>query len=128
MDNNELNNKIKNILNEDQLWEMANIDQQDTGLAVMVYVSPKNANHGPRIKFMNSYSNGYDSKLVLPMTIDDKPIIPISFNRKIKQRDINDIKNWIILNKDILLDYWYSKITTKQMINSIKSIGDNGNK
>ena len=104
------------------LFEMANIEQEDTGLSVVVYVSPAQGNHGPRIKFMNDYGSAYDFDNAIPMTISDVPEISVSFKPKIKSKDIQLIKRWVILNKDILLDYWNHKVTTKQMINSVERV------
>ena len=112
----------KFVTESQDLFEMANIGQEDTGLSVVVYVSPAQGNHGPRIKFMNDYGNAYDFDNTIPMTISDDPEIPVSFKQKIKSKDLQLVKQWVILNKDILLDYWNHKITTKQMINSIERV------
>lgn len=114
--------RLKELLSKQQMWEMANIEQEDTGLSVIVYVSPKNANHGPRIKFVNSYSKRYDGSKTIPMSIEDSPKILTKFKPEISNKDIELIKKWVVLNKQVLLDYLNFEITTKQMINSIQKV------
>ena len=104
-----------------QLFEMANITQDDTGLPVVVYISPKNANHGPRIKVQKDYSTNISTDF-FAISIEDKPKV-IGNIGKIQATDIELVIKWILLNKELLLDYWNQKEnSTKKVLNNLKKI------
>ena len=102
--------KIKDEFHEalvsNELWEMAGVAQKRTGLKVYLYISPAQGNHGPRIKFVNDYSAKMQHGNLVPMTISDNPEIPVNVKLNISNEDIAQLKSWIILNKDILLNLW----------------------
>lgn len=134
----ELNNKFQEIydqdpqemleyelihIDEDNLCEMADIDKQQSNLPVIVWANgPRNMKHGFRIKFQNSYSNHDDGSQMIPMTISDNPQIPKSVHTKlkIKERDLEKVKQWVILNKQALLKYAKGECSTYQMFQELK--------
>ena len=108
--------------NEDDLFEMDNVMQGETGLPMNVYISAKNVKHGPRIKVQNNYSTNTDSYNLFTITISDTPK-KIGNTGEIKKKDIDKVKSWILLNKELLLDYWYKRIeSTRVVLNTIKKI------
>lgn len=84
-----------------QFFEMANLTKEDTGLPYIIWISPSSGKekHWARIKV--SYKNE-----LIPVSISDDPKIMIK-GKNISKFDL--IKKFIIMNKDILLDYWNSK-------------------
>lgn len=105
----------KVIITEDEFWEMSNLKSDETGVQdVIIWVSQKRGSHGPRIKFQIKNKD-------FSMTIEDNPRIIGQGLIKSKQADA--IKSWVILNRQILEDYWYNKIDTTHMIMGLKKIG-----
>lgn len=130
----DLNNKVQKLLekyyiedNKEQLYEFADLVPEDTGLTVVVWIDgPRKMKHGKRIKFQNNNSNRLNGGEIIPMTISDDPQIPKSVTTKLKisNKDLNKIKSWIKLNKEVLLDYSNGLITTKQLYNKILPLND----
>ena len=108
---------------------MANISQNTTGLDVIVWVqtinTQSNVKHNlPRIKFQNNTETRVQIHELIPISISDNPQILLNNNDlnkiKISQAQINVIKQWIIKNKEILIDYWEEKITTSELWQKLK--------
>lgn len=101
------------------LYEMANLDSETTGLPMYIFCSPKgNAKHECRIKVCNT--NG-------KMNEDDTFSIDVhSFEIhgecRLNIDDLERVKWWIHYNKFPLLDYWKNRINTKTFLNSVKNI------
>jgi len=105
----------------DQLFEMANIIQEDSGLPMIVYISPKNAAHGPRIKVQKDYSTRVSGDF-FSLTIEADPKIKGEMG-EIKISDVKLVKKWIKINITLLLDYWTGKErSTKKVLNDLKKI------
>lgn len=102
---------------ESMLFEMSNLNTKRTGLNELIWVSGKNANHGPRIKVFEGQS---PSGRNFSVTIENEPkVVGISF---VSSKELKNIIKFIKLNKDTLLKYWEYVIDTESMINSIKPI------
>lgn len=104
-------------------WEMAHFKQRETGLPVLVFIKQKNlSKHDARIRFQNDYSERITSNF-LSLTISDNPKIPRSkkpVKLNIKKEDLEKVKSWVKLNKQVLLDHWADKIDTFEAVNSLK--------
>lgn len=106
----------------DDMYEIANIIQDDSGLPTIIYISPKNANHGPRIKVQKNYSDNIQNNF-FSVTISDNPSVIGKDTGDIKDKDIQLIKKWIIKNKQILLDYSNgTEKSTKTVLNKLQKI------
>ena len=108
---------------------MANISQNTTGLDVIVWVqtinTQSNVKHNlPRIKFQNNTSTKIQINELIPISISDEPKILLKNNDlnkiKISQEQINEVKLWIVKNKEILIDYWGENITTDELFQKLK--------
>ena len=129
-----INEEIQRFLEQDYiesnkqpLYEFADLVQEDTNLKVVIWVDgPRTMKHGKRIKFQNNTSNKLNGGEMIPMTIEDEPQIPNSIKSKLKisQKEVKRIRNWIILNRKVLLDYADGKITTKQLYQQIQPLED----
>jgi hypothetical protein len=53
------------------------------------------------------------------VTVEDNPRI---IGKKLDIRDFESIKSFIKMNRRVILQYWDSKISTKNMLNNIKPI------
>ncbi len=120
---------LQTVYTDEMLLEMANISQNNTGLDVIVWVQTINTqstgkHNLPRIKFQNNTSTKIQINELIPISISDNPKILLKNNDlnkiKISQAQINVIKQWIIKNKEILIDYWEEKITTDELFQKLK--------
>lgn len=119
-----MSKKLNKLIEKAYLWEMASVAKQKTNLSVLVYVSPKQGSHGPRIKFLNDYGNRMIPTKLVSMTIEDNPKV-VATNDKIilSQNELDAIRQWIILNKQVLLDLWNHKFNDESdAIQQLKKI------
>ena len=118
-------NQSQSVLDENMLFEMANIKKRDhPELPVNIYVSenPK-VGHSARIKFQNNRTDRLTSMSdLIPMIISKNPIIPDEedYNIKLKSKELNLIKKWIILNYDNLMLLWNNKISEEKFLKVAK--------
>lgn len=120
---------LQTVYTDEMLLEMANISQSTTGLDVIIWVQTNNTqstgkHNLPRIKFQNNTATKIQINELIPISISDDPKILLKNNDlnkiKISQTQINGIKQWIIKNKEILIDYWEEKITTDELFQKLK--------
>ena len=120
---------LQTVYTDEMLLEMANISQNTTGLDVIVWVQTINTqstgkHNLPRIKFQNNTSTKIQINELIPISISDNPKILLKNNDlnkiKISQAQINEVKLWIVKNKEILIDYWEEKITTDELFQKLK--------
>lgn len=115
---------IKNFkLNEDLLFEMANLEKRDTGLPYDIWIDSAGKSRGnehsdtPRIKID---VNGD----LIPVEISDDPDIPSS----VKKQGIpniphfSDIKKYVKAYKKVLLAHYLNQISDKQALNLLGPI------
>lgn len=97
------------IIDDLDLFGMANVRPNKTGLKMVIYISPRNnSKHGPRIKVSQQYGDKVNSDF-FSITISDQPEI-IGKTGNIKSEDVQKAINFVVLNKDVLLQLWYDKI------------------
>lgn len=109
--------------NTSMLCEMANIGTNVTGLPVVIWVSVKVPNHArARMKFNKNKGNVRNVSDLIPISIDDNPQILLNNPPKlgITNAEFEEIRAWIIKNKDILLKFWNSEIQQDTLILSLK--------
>lgn len=108
----------------DELNEMANLSKERTNLSVIVWVQVNNPmqHNSPRIKFNNSKSNTLSPDNLVPISISDDPHIlsKPAPKMEISSSDFENVRSWIILNKDVLLKYWNAEIDTVELISKLK--------
>ena len=121
---------LQTVYTDEMLLGMANISQNTTGLDVIIWVQTNNTqstgkHNLPRIKFQNNTAAKIQINELIPISISDNPKILLKNNDldkiKISQTQINGIKQWIMKNKEILIDYWEEKITTDELFQKLKS-------
>ena len=120
---------LQTIYTDEMLLEMANISQNTSGLDVIIWVQTNNTqstgkHNLPRIKFQNNTATKIQINELIPISISDNPEILLKnndFNKiKISQAQINGVKQWIVQNKEILIDYWEENITTDELFQKLK--------
>lgn len=130
----DLNKKLSDLLVEEyeldkqqSITEFADLTPKETNLVCVIWVDgPRNMKHARRIKFQNNTANKLNGGELIPITISDSPDIPDKLKNKVqvKQKEVNRIKQWILLNKQILIDYADGKITTGDLYKSIQPLND----
>ena len=120
---------LQTVYTDEMLLEMANISQHATGLDVIIWVQTNNTqstgkHNLPRIKFQNNTATRVQIHELIPISISDNPKILLKNNDlnkiKISQAQINAVKQWIVKNQEILINYWQEKITTDELFQKLK--------
>ena len=120
---------LQTVYTDEMLLGMATISQNTTGLDAIIWVQTNNTqstgkHNLPRIKFQNNTATKIQINELIPISISDDPKILLKNNDlnkiKISQTQINGIKQWIMKNKEILIDYWEEKITTDELFQKLK--------
>jgi len=111
--------RYKPLFEKERLEEMANLTKEDTGLDYIVWIYPKTnkEGHWARIKVQVDKSNR------VPMSISDTPEWKAE-NVNVPAKRANKIKEWIRLNKKVLLDYWNSEgeMSLKIVFSKLKKV------
>lgn len=96
------------------LYEMANLYPEDTGLPMTVWVSPRgNARHDARVKVCRVHGNR--------MVPDDTAVVglrpePRLIEGTLRADDLAPVLRWAAANRDVLMDYWEGRIGTGAMV------------
>lgn len=100
------------------------IGKRGTGLPVIITVCMKDADEEiPIIKFQNTYSGKIRRTTLIPMTVSDDPQITTpDVTLKITHDDFEKIRQWVMLNKEVLLQHWNYDITTSDVIDRMKKV------
>ncbi len=109
------------IENDEIFFEMANLRQNSTGMPMVIWVSEKGyVKHGPRIKVSKTHSHKADIQNSVSVSINDKPEIVAGIG--LNTKDFELVRQYIKINKDILLDYWYGNIDTAELVTGLVKI------
>lgn len=94
---------------EDDLYEMANVYPDDSGLPMTVWVRPRsNERHGPRIKVCTVHG-----PRMLPhdtVTVALRPIRVIPAGG-LSAADLRAVSQWIRLNEAAIVAHWEGRIS-----------------
>jgi hypothetical protein len=92
----------KEDINGQALFEMANIRPERTGLPFVVFISQKGgARHDVRVKVARS-ARVRPSEMI---TVAVRPQ-PRIVRGKLSAYEFDLLRQWIDLNRDVLIDYW----------------------
>ncbi|MCK9417035.1 hypothetical protein M0Q97_10285 [Candidatus Dojkabacteria bacterium] len=109
-------------ISEDELLEMSNITDEDSGIKnVVLWIEPSPTYHGKRIKVSN-IPNSFETSDCFTITIPDFKIIGNINKKFITNKKIKQIMKFIELNIDSIIDYSDKKISTRKLLDNIKSI------
>ena len=92
-------------LEEDELFEMANLDPNETGLEGWVRISTGEGQHGFRVKFYAGRPGpGQPS---MSMTIEATPrVVASDLAPHIARRHEGQVRAWVVLNREKLQTFW----------------------
>jgi hypothetical protein len=102
------------------IFEMANLYPETTGLPMTVWVSPRGtARHDVRVKVNMTHGN--------QMNIANTAIVgvrpgPRLITGRLSPADTQAVFEWVTLNRDALVAYWDGRIDTAGMIQALKSL------
>jgi hypothetical protein len=106
---------------EDDLFLMANLRPADTGLPMVVWVSERGyPQHDVRIKV--STKHGAQISPTTNMAIFGVRPTPCLLQGYVPPPDQRAVEQWITLNEDVILDYWNSAISTREMLNRMRPL------
>ena len=88
-----------------ETFAMSNVPPKRTGLPMVVYIGPKNAKHGCRLKVSQFYGTKMRVGQWFFMTVEHEPHI-IGDTGEIKLKDIKLVQDFIIINIRVILDFW----------------------
>ncbi len=102
------------------LFERANLRPERTGLPFVVFISQKGgARHDVRVKV----ARGARVRPSEMITVAVRPSVRV-VRGTLHPHDLELLRGWIELNKDVLIDYWSGVIEyTEDAINAIKPFG-----
>lgn len=102
------------------LFEMANLYPETTGLPMTVWVSPRgNVRHDVRVKANMTHGN--------QMTIANTAVVgvrptPRLITGRLSPADLRAVFEWVVLNTDALVAYWNGRIDTARMVQALKRL------
>jgi hypothetical protein len=92
------------LSNDDGIIEMANLDKSQTGIDGVIWISTMMTGHAPRVKYFVRPGRTQPS---FSVTIADPPrVVANSLPLRLLNRMSPSVIQWVILNKDALLDFW----------------------
>jgi hypothetical protein len=114
--------RLSELLSEDDLFEMANIRKDDTGLPVNIWVSPKpeNSKKEIRIKVSKSYSNRVDPRDTFSIYLDGREAIVKGDTGELKEKDISTVKSFLISRIDTFRKFWDKQIDDDEIKRLLK--------
>ncbi len=104
----------------DELFEMANLYPDTTGLPMTVWVSPRgNAQHDVRVKV--NMTHGDQMNIANTAVVGVRPA-PHVIAGQLAAADAQAVFQWISLNADALLAYWDGRIDTARLIHALQPL------
>jgi hypothetical protein len=114
---------ISEILEESlDLYEMANLTQQDTGIPnIVIWVGADPKRHAMRIKVSNMPNRWSDDNFTITLPMLD--VVGNINKQLISGKTLNDIKEWIKLNIEVLLAYEQGNVVgTREFLDMLVKI------
>jgi hypothetical protein len=102
------------------LFEMANLYPDTTGLPMTVWISPRgNARHDVRVKVNTTHGN--QMSITNTAVVGVRPT-PRVISGQLSPGDAQAVFGWIALNTDALVAYWEGRIDTARTIQALKPL------
>jgi hypothetical protein len=102
------------------LFEMANLYPDTTGLPMTVWVSPRgNARHDVRVNVTMTHGN--QMNIANTAVVGVRPT-PRAIAGRLSPADTQPVFQWVVLNTDVLVAYWEGQIDTARMIRGLKRL------
>src|SRR5438477_12904623 len=97
--------RLAEELAEDDVVEMANLTSAQTGVSGTIFISTAMGGHGPRVKYFVQPGRTQPS---FSVSIGDAPsVVANSLPQRTVRQMSPQVIDWVLLNKDGLLDFWH---------------------
>ena len=108
------------LAREAELFELANLYPDTTGLPMTVWVSPKGgARHDARVRVCRVAGNHMTISNTAVVTVRPSP----QLNRgSLSPEFLNLAQQWIKINESALIEYWDGKIDTRQFLERMRKV------
>ena len=105
---------------EEDLYEMANLYPDTTGLPMTVWVSPRgNARHDARVKVNMAHGDQMNISNTAVVAVCPSPRV---LTGRLPRADTQAVFQWVSLNADALVEYWDGRIDTARLIHRLQSL------
>jgi hypothetical protein len=107
---------------DDDVVEMTNLQEDDTGIPGVIFISTAMGSHGPRVKYFVKAGRSQPS---FSVSISDTPRI---LANGLPQRDLDrasgSVIEWVKLNREMLLRFWNDgdSYSIHQVVDLVKSL------
>ena len=102
------------------LFEMANLYPDTTGLPMTVWVSPRgDARHDVRVKVNMAHGNQMSIANTAVVSVRPTPRVIAG---QLSPANAPAVFQWVVLNTDVLVAYWDGQIDTARMIQGLKPL------
>jgi len=92
--------------------DMANLTSAQTGVAGTIFISTAMGGHGPRVKYLEQLGRTQPS---FSVSIADTPaVVANSLPPRTVRQVAPRVVEWVLLNKNVLLDFWHHGDTWTQ--------------
>jgi hypothetical protein len=96
--------RLAEELASEDVVEMANLTSEQTGIPGTIFISTAMGSHGPRIKYFLRPGRTQPS---FSVSVGDVPIVVANSLPERTVRQISpQVIEWVLRNKDALLDFW----------------------
>jgi hypothetical protein len=96
----------------EEVVEMANLTSTQTGISGTIFISTAMGAHGPRVKYFVQPGRTQPS---FSVSVADAPaVVANSLPARILRQMSPQVIDWVLRNKDGLLDFWYHGDTWTQ--------------
>ena len=102
------------------LFEMANLYPDTTGLPMTVWVSPRgDARHDVRVEVNMAHGNQMSIANMAVVSVRPTPRVIAG---QLSPANAPTVFQWVVLNTDVLVAYWDGQIDAAQMIQELKPL------
>jgi hypothetical protein len=99
-------------LSHEEMVEMANLTSAQTGITGTIFISTAMGQHGPRVKYFIQPGRSQPS---FSVSIGDTPsVVANSLPGRTMRQMAPQVIDWVLRNKDGLLDFWHRGDTWSQ--------------
>ena len=99
-------------LSREDMVEMANLTSAQTGVPGTIFISTAMGAHGPRVKYFVQPGRTQPSFSV--SVVDAPAVVANSLPARVVRQMSPQVIDWVLRNKDALLDFWHHGDTWTQ--------------
>ena len=112
--------KTNGRLSDDDLWEMANLYPEDTGLPMTVWARPRgNARHDVSVKVSRTHGKRMTAGNTASVGVRPVPHLAAG---ELRPKDQIAVFQWTALNREALVDYWTGRIATGEFLRRLQRL------